>query len=420
MNILIKNAEIIDPTSSFNGQIVDILISKGTITSINKNLQIKAHEIIDVDGLCVSPGWMDIFSDFADPGFEFRETLESGAAAAAAGGFTDVCVIPNTRPTVDQKSIVEYILGKTNSLAVNIHPLGCVTRGAEGKELAEMYDMKLSGAAAFTDGKNPIQSAGVLLKALQYVKSFNGVVIQIPDDKSISPNGLMNEGITSTLMGLQGRPEISEEIQIARDIKLVEYAESQIHFTGVSTQHSVKLIQDAKARNIGVSCSATPYHLFFCDEDLKTYDTNLKVNPPMRHTKDRKALQKAVATGVIDCIASHHFPYETDSKMVEFEYAQNGMIGLQTAYSVVNTALHDISQQKLVALFAINPRKIFGLPIPSITEGAAATLTLFHPKQKWILQKENIKSLSANSPFIGKELLGKPFGIINNGQLIIN
>jgi dihydroorotase len=229
----------------------------------------------------------------------------------------------------------------------------------------------------------------------------------------------MNEGITSTLMGLPGRPEIAEEVQVARDIRLVEYANSFIHLTGISTQHSIKLIQEAKARRAGVSCSATPYHLFFCDEDLETYDTNLKVNPPIRHAKNRKALQKAVAGGVIDCIASHHFPYEADSKIVEFEYAKNGMIGLQTAYAVVNTAVN-ISQQKLVELFAVSPRKILGLTVPSITEGAAATLTLFHPKQKWMLQKENIKSLSANSPFIGKELTGKPFGIINNGQLIIN
>ncbi len=420
MNILIKKAVITDPSSPFNGQLADILISKGTIISIGKKLQTKTGKTIEAVGLHVSPGWMDIFADFSDPGFEYRETLETGAAAAAAGGYTDVCILPNTQPCVDQKSVVEYITRKTSSLAVNVHPMGCITRGAEGKELAEMYDMRMSGAIAFTDGKKPLQSAGVLVKALQYIKSFNGVLLQIPDDRSISPNGLMTEGITSTQMGLPGRPEIAEEVQVARDIKLAQYAGSRIHLTGISTQQSVRQIKEAKSKNIEVTCSATPYHLFFCDEDLKSYDTNLKVNPPLRHTKDRKVLQKAITDGVIDCIASHHLPYENDSKVIEFEYAKNGMIGLQTAYAVVNTALQGVSQDKLVELFAINPRKILGLDVPTIQEGVSACITLFCPQEKWVLHPQHIQSMSANSPFIGKELTGRPVGIISNGQLIIN
>lgn len=420
MNILIKKAVIVDPTSPFNGQTADILISKGIISSIGKNLKAKANKTIELDGLHVSPGWVDIFTDFADPGYEHRETLESGANAAAAGGFTDVCVIPNTKPAIDQKSTVEYIVQKAKNFAVDIHPLGSVTRGAEGKELAEIYDMKMSGAIAFSDGTKPLQSAGVLVKALQYVKLFDGVVIQVPDDKSISPSGLVNEGITSTQLGLPGRPEIAEEVLVARDIKLNEYAESKLHITGISTQQSLKLIKDAKSKKIDVSCSATAYHLFFCDEDLTTYDTNLKVNPPLRNSKDRKALQKAVADGTVDCIASHHSPHDTDEKVVEFEYAKNGMIGLQTSYAVANTALAGISQERLVELFAINPRKILGLETPSITEGSKSSITLFNPTQKWSLQKGDIKSLSANSPFIGIELTGKPLGIIHNNQIIIN
>lgn len=420
MNILIKKAVIVDPASPFNGQTADILISKGTISAIGKNLNSKANKTIKLDGLHVSPGWVDIFTDFADPGFEYRETLESGARAAAVGGFTDVCVIPNTQPAIDQKSTVEYIIQKAKNLAVTIHPLGSITRGAEGKELSEMYDMKLSGAIAFTDGTKSLQSAGTLVKALQYVKSFDGVIVQVPDDRSISPNGLVNEGITSTQLGLPGRPEIAEEILVARDIRLNEYAESKLHITGVSTQQSLKLIRDAKRKKTNVSCSVTPYHLFFCDEDLTTYDTNLKVNPPLRNTKERKALQNAVLDGIADCITSHHSPHDTDEKVVEFEYAKNGMIGLQTSYAVTNTALAGISQEKIVELFAINPRKIFGLEIPSITEGAKASLTLFNPAQKWVLRKEDIKSLSINSPFIGVELTGKPLGIIHNNQIFIN
>ncbi len=420
MNILIKKAVIVDPTSPFNGQIADILISKGTITSIDANIISSADKTIEVEGLHVSPGWMDIFADFADPGYEFRETLESGAKAAAAGGFTDVCVLPNTKPAIDQKAVVEYVVQKAKKLAINIHPLGCITKNAEGKELAEMYDMKMNGAIAFSDGIKPVQSAGVLVKALQYVRSFNGVILQIPDDKTIHPNGLVNEGITSTRLGLPGRPEIAEEVLVARDIKLNEYAESQLHFTGVSTQRSTELIKEAKTKNRGVTCSATPYHLFFCDEDLASYDTNLKVNPPLRNAVDRKALQKAVADGIVDCIASHHIPHDTDGKIVEFEYAKNGMIGLQTAYAVVNTVLQGIAQEKLVELFSINPRNILGLPVHSINTGAPASLTLFNPKEKWTLQKKDIPSRSTNSPFIGIEFTGRPMGIIHNNQIIIN
>jgi len=280
--------------------------------------------------------------------------------------------------------------------------------------------MKLSGAIAFTDGTKPLQSAGVLVKALQYVKSFGGVVIQVPDDKSISPGGIVNEGITSTQLGLPGRPEIAEEVLVARDIKLNEYAESKLHITGVSTQQTIKLIKEAKGKKNSVTCSATPYHLFFCDEDLTTYDTNLKVNPPLRNSKDRKALQNAVIDGAVDCITSHHLPHDTDEKVIEFEYAKNGMIGLQTSYAVANTALEGISQERLVELFAINSRKILGLEVPTITEGAKASLTLFNPTQKWSLQKQAVQSLSANSPFIGVELTGKPLGIIHNNKIIIN
>jgi len=420
MNLIIKQAKIVDPTSSHHGKVVDIHISNGRIISIGKNLKAKGAREVALPQLHVSPGWVDIFADFADPGFEFRETISSGAKAAAAGGFTTVCVMPNTNPVVDQKAVVEYIIQKAKGLPVTVLPLGSITRNAEGKELAEMYDMKLSGAVAFTDGKNPVQSSGLLVKALQYIKSFNGVIIQVPDDRSINPHGVVNEGITSTQMGLPGRPDIAEEIAVAGNIKLAAYAESGLHFTGVSTEASLKLIKDAKQKRLDITCSVTPYHLVFCDEDITTYDTNLKVNPPLRNKKDRKALQKAVGEGLVDCIASHHIPQDKDHKIVEFEYAKNGMLSLQTVYAALNTTLPDVTQERWIELLAINPRKILNLDIPSIEEGNIASITLFNPQEEWVLDQGAVLSISKNTPFIGKAFKGKPLGIYHNNQLVLN
>ena len=417
MKLLIKQARIVDPRSPFNGQTTDIFIENGVITQIGQKISTKADQELIKDGLCVSPGWVDLFANFADPGYEFKETLETGAAAAAAGGYTDVFVIPNTNPVVHNKATVEYIFQKCRHLPVNVHPLGAVTRNTEGKELAEMYDMQNSGAIAFSDGLNSVQSAGLLVKALQYVKAFNGIIIQLPDDKSINPHGLMNEGIASTQMGLPGKPAMAEELIVARDIKLTRYADSKLHFTGVSTKKSLEYVKRGKEGGTAVSCSVTPYHLFFCDEDLAGYNTNLKVNPPLRSKDEREALKQAVLDGSVDCLASHHLPHEFDSKVIEFEYAKYGMIGLETAYAVLNTAVSGISAEKCVELMAINPRKIFGLDAATINTGSRASLTLFNPTQQWTVTEETIRSKSKNSPFTGKELTGKVIGTVTGDKI---
>lgn len=420
MKLLIKQARIVDPSSPFNGQSADILIDNGIISKIGIALPDKADKEIAIEGLHASPGWVDVFANFADPGYEFKETLETGAAAAAAGGYTDVMVIPNTNPSIHNKAGVEYITHKSKSLPVNIHPIGAITKNTEGKELAEMYDMKSSGAAAFSDGINCVQSAGLLVKALQYVKAFDGILIQLPDDKSINPHGLMNEGIVSTQLGLPGKPAMAEELIVARDIKLARYAGSRLHFTGVSTKKSLEYIKRGKESGTAVSCSVTPYHLFFCDEDLTDYNTNLKVNPPLRSKEDRAALQQAILNGTVDSLATHHLPHEYDSKVIEFEYAKFGMIGLETAYGVLATAVPGITAERCVELLAVNPRKLFGLNQASIKEGNPATLTLFSPAVKWTVSPENIKSKSSNSPFIGRELTGKVAGIINGDKIVIS
>ena len=418
MKILIKQAKIISPSSPFNGQTKDILITDGRITTINDTITDKADQTIAQNGLCVSIGWMDIFADFGDPGFEQKENIESGAKAAAAGGFTDIMLIPNSSPVVDNKSQVEYIVQKAKQVAISIYPIGAVSKKTDGKELSEMYDMRQSGALAFSDGIKPIQNSGLVLKALQYVKSFTGTVIQIPDDTGIGSNGLMNEGIISTQMGLPGKPAMAEELMVARDLKLARYADSKIHFTGISSPKSLEYIKRSKESGIQVSCSITPYQIYFCDEDLQGYDTNLKLNPPLRNKADMMAIRKALLDGTIDCMASHHLPQHWDNKTCEFEYAKPGMISLETMFAVLMEC--GLTAEDFVQMQTINVRNIFGLSIPKIAEGEMATLTLFTPDTEFVFEEAMIHSKSKNSPFIGKKLKGKVVGIINREKIELN
>jgi dihydroorotase len=278
--------------------------------------------------------------------------------------------------------------------------------------------MHQSGAVAFSDGTNTIQSGGLLLKALQYIKAINKTIIQLPDDKSISASGLMNEGIISTQLGLPGKPAIAEELMIARDIELAKYTNSKLHFTGISTARSVELISKAKSEGLLISCSVTPYHLCFTDSDLTSYDTNLKLNPSLRTKNDRDALREGVMNGTIDCIASHHMPQDTDHKVVEFEYAHDGMIGLETAFAVVRTCLPELPLEKIIDLFCIKPRKLFDLPVPVIGKDQTACMSLFLPDENWNVGMQ--KSKSKNSAFTGKTLKGRAMGIINKEKLFLN
>ncbi|MGB4843133.1 MAG: dihydroorotase [Ferruginibacter sp.] len=418
MNILIKQATIISSSSPFNGQTQDILIVDGKISTIADAITEKADKVIDQKGLCVSIGWMDIFADFADPGFEQKESIETGAKAAAAGGFTDVMLIPNSSPVVDNKAQVEYIVQKARQVPVNIHPMGAVSKNAAGKELSEMYDMRQSGAIAFSDGIHPIQNSGLLLKALQYVKSFDGTVIQLPDDTSIGSGGLMNEGIVSTQMGLPGKPAMAEELMVARDIKLARYADSKLHFTGISSPKSLEYIKRAKEGGIKISCSITPYQVFFCDEDLQGYDSNLKLNPPLRSRADMMAIRKALLDGTVDSIASHHLPQHWDNKTCEFEYAKPGMISLETMFAVLQTI--GLPAADFVQMQAVNARQIFGLPVPEIAAGEMASLTLFTADTEFVFTEKMIQSKSKNTPFTGKTLKGKVIGIINKSNIQLN
>lgn len=420
MQLIIRQATIADPKSPFNGQVVNLLINNGKISFSNNGTLNQDATVIDLPGLYVSPGWTDVFAHFCDPGLEYKETIETGAAAAAAGGYTRILVVPNNKPVIDAKSQVEYLVQKTKSLPVAVLPIGAITKNCEGKDLAEMYDMRASGAIAFGDGLLPVQSSQVMLKALQYVKPFDGVIIQVPDELSLTKQGLMNEGIISTQMGLPGKPAIGEYLLISRDIELLRYTGSRIHFTGVSTAASFNIIKKAKEEGLNVTCSVTPYHLNFCDEDLQQYDTNLKVNPPLRTRADMEATKQAVLDGTVDCISSHHQPHEYDSKVCEFEYAKYGMEGLESCFGAVRSALPSLSLDAIVSLFAIAPANIFNLPLPALEEGVEASLTLFLPDADYNFEKDQIQSKSANNAFIGRQLKGRVAGIINKQQVIIN
>lgn len=420
MKLLLKQATIVDTSSPYNGLIKDILITDGIIEKIDDIIDIIDCEIITADGLMVSNGWVDPFSHFNDPGFEYKETLGSGALAAAAGGFTHVFVLPNTQPAVTNKTAVEYIVQKSASLPVKILPVGSVTKNIEGKELSEMYDMYHNGAVAFSDGLQPVQSPGLLLKALQYLKAIDAVLIQVPVDKSISKFGLVNEGITSTRLGLPGIPAIAEELMVTRDIELAKYTGSKIHITGISTVKSLQLIKEAKENGVNVTCSVTPYHLAFSDEDLIDYDTNLKTDPPLRSKEDMLALRTGVEDGTIDCIASHHLPQNWDNKTCEFEYASAGMIGLETVFGVINNIFPKIPATRFCDLLSNNAREIFSLNRLVIKEKQAADLTLFTKEGAFLYDLNTIKSKSKNSPFINRSLKGKVIGIINKEKVYLN
>ena len=420
MKLLLKQVTISDKLSPYNGLIKDILVTDGVIEKIDNSITASDATVIDQKGMTVSSGWVDIFAHFNDPGFEYKETLETGANAAAAGGFTHVFVLPNTQPVISSKSTVEYIVQKSKSLPVNILPLGAISKNGEGKELSEMYDMSNSGAIAFSDGVQPVQTPGLFLKALQYVKAIDGVLIQLPIDKSVAKFGLINEGVTSTRLGLAGIPAIAEELMVGRDIELAKYTGSKLHITGISTAKSVQLIREAKDQGVSITCSVTPYHLTFNDEDLAGYDTNLKTEPPLRSKEDLSALRKAVEDGVIDCVASHHLPQNHDNKVCEFEYAAPGMVGLETSFAAINTVLPHLSIDQLTDLFSNNARKIFSLQRNIIKENEVADLTIFERETDFIYSSNSVKSKSKNSPFIDKQLKGTVIGIINKGKVYLN
>lgn len=407
MSVLIKNATIADPSSVHNGKQLDVFIQNNRIVSIGKKLKDKARKTIEGKNLFVSPGWVDVMADYCDPGFEHKETITTGLNAAAAGGFTEVFVVPNTHPVAANKSVVEYIQKQAHGHTTQLHVLGATTRNLEGKDLAEMMDMRQAGAIAFTDGWKPIQNAGLMVKALEYVKAFDGIIIQLPVLASMAAGGLMNEGETSVRMGMSGIPNIAESLLVQRDIELVRYTGSRIHFSGITTPESLALIKAAKKEGLQVTCSVTPYHLLYTELDLQQYNSNFKVEPPLRTEAERKLLIKALSDGTIDCIATHHRPQDWDAKVSEFEYAQYGMVSQETCWAMLQKAAPKVEVERWAELLSTNARQIFGLEKVSLVEGAPAKLTIFDKETTWIYTSATKKTKGINAPLLGETLTGK-------------
>lgn len=416
---LITSAKLVLPGHIFNQQQVDILIKDGVIADINKSIKVENNvKVIDASGACVAPGFFDLNVNIGEPGYETKEDIVTGTAAAAAGGFTGIAVHPNTNPPIHSRAEVALVVNAAKGNAVDVHPIGAISKKREGNELAELYDMKVTGAIAFSDGNRSVQQAGLMGRALLYSKGFGGLIISFAQDESVAGGNQMNEGVMSTYLGMKGIPNLAESLMVSRDLYLAEYNDAPIHFTTISTAESVELIKKAKAKGLKVTCDVAAHNLVFTDEDVVGFDSNYKVSPPLRAKKDVKALLKGLKEGVIDAVVSQHTPQEVEFKNVEFHIAKNGITGLQTAFPLLLKA--GLDEEQIVEKMALNPRKIVGLEVPKLEKGEKANLVVFDTKEKWVFDETTNKSKSRNNPLFGTELVGKVKLIVNNNQLIEN
>ena len=419
MEILIKAVEIVDRPSPFHNKRRNVLIRNGFIADITTK-NIAASKVIDGRGCKLTIGWCDMRAHFCDPGFEAKEDLESGRLAAAYGGFTDVVLQPNTAPVVSSKNEISYLRsGNSNSL-IQLHVIGAVTQNTKGTELTEMIDLHHAGAVAFGDGVEPLWHTDVFGKALQYLQKFDGLLINRAEDKMLSAFGHMNEGPESTQLGIPGIPKLSEELMVARDLALLEYYGGRLHFANVSSERSLTMIRAAKKNGMQVTCDVAMHQLLLNDGMLTDFDTNYKVNPPLRDTKTVKALVNGVKNGIIDVLVSDHRPEDDEGKKLEFDLATFGMTSIQQVPHMLQKISKQIPIELLLEDLTYKPRKLLGLPIPKLEKGAKACLTLFDPERKWQLNDTTNMSKSRNSPYFGQELTGKAIGVFNNGKSLLD
>ncbi len=419
MNIHLPAVRIINPKGDLNGSLKQLLIENGVISHIgdpgdqwNEN----ADVVLEGESLHLSPGWLDLRVSAKDPGHEYQEDLYSVREAAAAGGFTEIAILPNTHPVVQTKEGVTYVRNRGSDHAVRVHPMAAVSIDAKGKDLTEMIDLHRAGAAAFSDGVQPVWHPDILVKTLQYLQTFNGLLINRPEDKLMTQFGNMHEGVTATMLGLKGMPVLAEELMVARDLRLLEYAGGKLHFSCLSTAGAVQLIREAKARGLAVTCDIAAHQVAFEDTALLDFDTNLKVNPPFRDRANIDALWVGLADGTIDAVVSDHNPLDEESKKLEFDLAEFGITGLETAFAVLHTHNRTLSLEKLVGKLSSGPRAVLGVPLPSIKEGEPANVTIFDPQAQWQFTEKDIRSKSRNTPFIGSQFTGRVVGVINQGR----
>lgn len=417
MNVLIKSATIVDPKSDFHNQILDVLIEKGTITQIGTHLKNpKNYQELNLDNLHISQGWFDSSVSFGEPGYEERETILNGLKTAALSGFTSVAVNSNTNPVIDSYADISFLKGKANGNAVNLYPIGSLTKDGKGEDLAELFDMKNAGAIAFYDYQNPIGNPNLMKIALQYASNFGGLVCSFPQESRISGYGVMHENVTSTSLGLKGNPSLAEELHIVRDLFLLEYTGGKLHIPTISTSKSVELIRNAKKQKLDVSCSVAIHNLVLTDNELNTFNTHYKVLPPLRASEDCVALIEGLKDGTIDMVTSDHNPIDIEHKKIEFDYAKYGTIGLESAFGALNKIF---TIKKTIDLLTKGKER-FGLNSTSISIGNKADLSLFNPNDDYQFSKAHIISSSKNAIFEGHSLKGKVYGIIANNQIILN
>jgi len=414
MKILIQAAKILDSNSPFHKKEKNVLIQNGRIAEIgDKNYQ--ADKVIKAEGMILSTGWFDLGTYIGDPGLEHKEDMESVAKTAVVGGFTDIAVLPNTVPSIQTKNDISYLTGGNDNRLLQIHPLASVTRNNKGEELTEMIDLHEAGAAGFTDGLKTIWHTDIFLKSLQYLQKFNGVLIDHPEDIWLNMFGQMHEGINSTMLGLKGMPRIAEEVAISRNLKLLQYAGGRLHLAKLSTTKAIGLVRAAKSK-MNVTCDIAAYQPLLNDSMLASFDTNYKVNPPLREKADNDALIKGLNDGTIDVISSGHVPQDAESKDIEFDHADAGIINLQTFASNLVALSEFVNWDVLIEKVTNGPRSVLNLEIPVIDIEARANLTLLDPHCEWTLNEKSNFSKSKNSPWFGKQITGKAVAVFNNGK----
>jgi len=419
-DLTISGGTIVDPVDGYFGPGV-IIVKKGLIAEVIKKDKSGIKGDIDASGKLVCPGLVDMHVHFREPGFEYKETIFSGSQAAAAGGFTSVACMPNTEPALDNQEAIKFVIHKAREALVNVYPIGAVTKRREGKELAEMADMQGIGAVAFSDDGNGIQNSDIMRKALEYCRMLEVPIISHCEYDDLANSGVMNEGVVSTVLGMKGKPRVSEELMIARDIMLADYTGSYVHIAHVTTAGGVEIIKRAKRKNIKVTAETCPHYFTLSDELVKSFNTSYKVNPPLRTKKDITAIKKGLSLGVIDVIATDHAPHAYEEKALEFDYAPSGIIGLETAVGLVSTELvrkNVLSWPEAIKIMSLAPAKILNIPAGTLKVGVPADITIIDPELEWKVSENDFRSLSKNSPYIGRKLTGRPVCTIVAGKKV--